>query len=264
MLLYNFELLDKKLDQLGFPKIKVRRKFKPFRTNLRKAKEADKIEFRDDGIYLTYNGNKYKGYIYMPTYRVKFFGTLPRFHLRRCSKIDEHTDSNGNLNPHYQWSNHQTNDITDRDTDEVYLDKNLEYCGYCKEELLGVKDTQSFWDSLDKSEIEEGDIKVDIFGYVKGKEKISKGYREKQNYTCEKCSIKPKDNLDRRWWHVHHKDGDKINNDLSNLKCLCLLCHSNVDNRHKENFTKGAMPIQIESFKKEYREKLRKLNNPFI
>ena len=170
------------------------------------------------------------------------------------------------FNTYYQWSNHQANDIEDRDTGQKYPDKTLQSCSRCASQLIetDIKNTEDFFNSLDKEEQENQNIQVGIFGYVRGKERISKNYRNSQNYTCEECSVKSKNNLHKRWWHTHHIDGDKTNNSLQNLKCLCLLCHSNIDNQHRKNFEKEAMRIQIKYFKKEYNAELRELNNPYI
>ena len=53
---------------------------------------------------------------------------------------------------------------------------------------------------------------------------LSKSLRKKTNYCCTKCNksyANDKGNL-----HVHHKDGQKWNNNLNNLQVLCIKCHS--------------------------------------
>lgn len=42
----------------------------------------------------------------------------------------------------------------------------------------------------------------------------------KQRGICEKCNLETKTGLT-----VHHKDGDIMNNNLSNLSVLCQECH---------------------------------------
>lgn len=55
---------------------------------------------------------------------------------------------------------------------------------------------------------------------------ISRRYKAKRNYTCEKCGKRyPKNS---KWLHVHHivsisKGGDP--EDDSNLQALCFKCH---------------------------------------
>jgi hypothetical protein len=267
MMLYNFEELNRKLDQLGFPEIIGASGFQVIRgVDFEKAYKSGSISFEDDGIFLEYQGKKHRGYMFIKeafiTYQtpIKF----PKFHLLKCRTIQEFV-SRGNFQHRYEWSNSNVNSLLDKQTRMQYNDINLELCSYCKSAFFEkIKDTQDFFDSLDISEIAEKKIEVDIFGYVKGKEKISKAFREKHNFTCESCSIKLKNNQHKRWWHTHHIDGEKTNNNIQNLRCLCILCHANVDNRHKENFSKGAIPKQIESFKKAYREELLELNNTYF
>lgn len=264
-MLYSFEELGKKLDLLGFPKIQRESGFKIIKgIDFEKAFKSGSISFEDDGIYLEYKGKKYRGYMFIKEPWIHRHGTYPKFHLTKCSKIREFI-SNGIFNDRYEWSNSNVNNLIDIKTRTQYNDVVLDYCWYCKKELFeGIKNTEDFFDSLDKTELEKNNIEVDILGYVRGKEKISKDYRNRQNYTCEMCSIRPKSNLHKHWWHTHHIDGDKTNNSLDNLNCLCIVCHSNVDSQHKENFSKGSMPRQIEYFKKEYKDELKRLNNPYF
>ena len=57
----------------------------------------------------------------------------------------------------------------------------------------------------------------------------------------------------KQYMHVHHKNGDKLNNKENNLQCLCLYCHANVDERHKKNLTTGANKYIYDDFIKKYR-----------
>ena len=254
-MLYQFEQLKRKLDQLGYPKIQSGSGFEIIRTDFKQAHEAGKTEFRHDGVYLLGR----KGYIYMPKYRVSFYNDFPRFHLTRCSVIDDYIKYGI-----YEWSNDKTNDITDRDTTDLHKNQNLSLCNKCREKLTQndiKKDTEEFFKSSDKPKSE-----TDIFGYPKDQEKISKLYRKEQNYTCEDCGVQCKDRraLHKKWWHLHHIDGVKTNNEKSNLACLCICCHSRKDEKHKENFSTHSQKIEIESFVKEYKAELTKLGSPCI
>lgn len=267
-MLYSFEKLDKKLDQLGFPKIQGGSGIQIIKgIDFEEAYKSGSITFEDDGVYLEYEGKKYRGYMFIQEAYITYNGgpvKFPKFHLLKCKKIQEFISS-GRFKQRYEWSNSDVNNLVDKQTRTKYNDVKLDVCSYCKSDYFDdIEDTQDFFDSLDKTELEEDNIEVDIFGYVRGKERISKDYRNRQNYTCEKCSVRPKSNLHKRWWHTHHVDGDKTNNVLSNLKCYCIVCHSNVDARHRENFSKGSMPRQIEYFKKEYQNELKRLNNPYV
>jgi hypothetical protein len=55
----------------------------------------------------------------------------------------------------------------------------------------------------------------------------SKTEREKKGYLCENCKVNLSLPEHKRFAHVHHKDGDKSNDNDSNLEVLCIECHSN-------------------------------------
>ena len=60
-------------------------------------------------------------------------------------------------------------------------------------------------------------------GYVSDWKQISRKFREKKRWRCESCKLdlSSYENL----LHTHHVDGDKKNNNPSNLKALCADCH---------------------------------------
>jgi len=61
-------------------------------------------------------------------------------------------------------------------------------------------------------------------GYTNNWSEISRKYKERCGYRCEKCGVdlsKHSQLLD-----THHISGDKQNNSDSNLKALCKLCHA--------------------------------------
>jgi len=264
--LYGFEDLDEQLTKLGFPVIDGKSGFQSIRIdfnalNFQKAVREGKIQFRADGIYLIHEGREWKGYMYMPTYRVSQYG-LPKFHLTRCERIQELFSSGyGQL---YKWSNNKLNDITERGTSKVYKDQKLSLCAYCRSSIVGVTNTEDFFETLETEADENVNVEVDIFGYDRNWQKISREYRKIKNFTCEKCGIKPVKDFDKRFWHTHHKDGDKTNNKQSNLECLCLLCHSHKDQTHEENFDKASTKRQLDSFVKQYRKELTQMNNPYL
>lgn len=260
-MLYAFEQLSKRLDELGYPKVQGRGRFKTIRTDFKKAYHEGNIIFKEDGIYLSHEGNEWRGYMYMPKYRVGHYNDFPRFHLTKCDVINGFIKNNL-YNTYYEWSNHKTNDITDRDIDELYPNQTLQLCRRCTEQLkskIKIKDTKDFFNTLDTEEQNNNEIQVDILGYTRDFNRISRAYRERQNYTCEECGVvcREKPLHERWWWHTHHIDGNKTNNNPNNLKCLCIACHADVDERHRKNFASKAMQIQLESFREEYGNELR-------
>ncbi|MDR0864444.1 MAG: HNH endonuclease [Candidatus Symbiothrix sp.] len=265
--LYQFSALDKKLTELEFPAISGKSGFQPIRIDFdaqkfQRAVREGKIRFGNDGIYLTYEGREWKGYMYMPTYRVSQYG-LPKFHLTRCEKIQELFSSG--YGQYYKWSNNKLNDIIERGTSKIYKDQKLSLCSYCRHAIIGVNNTEDFFRTLDTEPKEEVvSIEVDIFGYVKDWQKISIAYRKKKECTCESCGIKPKNNFDKRFWHTHHLDGDKTNNKEINLECLCVLCHSYKDLKHEDNFDKTRMKKELDSFVEKYNTELKSVNNSYL
>jgi len=257
--LYKFGKLDAQLTKWGFPIIKGTSGFQPIRVDFKKAYNKGKIEFREDGIYLIHEGREWKGYMYMPTYRVTHYKDVSRFHLTRCSTIDNFI-TKGMFDVYYIWSNHKCNDITDRDTGEIHKDQTLQLCSNCREKIIEITDTENFFETLDTA---AGTDTTDIEGYPLNWNEISRKYRKSKDYTCEKCGVKSKRRIDDRYWHVHHKDGNKTNNQKSNLECLCVLCHSNADLTHEENFTKPRMKPEVDAFVKQYIMELQTVKNPY-
>lgn len=266
-MLYAFSKLAQKLTQLGYPEA-TESGFRSIRVDFnaetfKKAVREGKIRFSDDGIYLTHEGKEWKGYMYMPTYRISQYNSMPRFHLTRCNTIEKLFSSGfGSL---YKWSNNKLNDITDRDINEIHKDQKLQLCSNCQETIIGIINTEDFFDTLDTEEPQEiVDVEVDIFGYTLNWEKISRAYRKEKDYTCEKCGIKIENSYDKRFIHTHHKNGNKLINRKDNLECLCVLCHANTDERHEQNFDKKRMQLEVKTFVEKYRQRLTEIGNEYI
>lgn len=64
--------------------------------------------------------------------------------------------------------------------------------------------------------------------YVRDWSRISAMVRSQRNWTCEneKCGVKLDAEPERKWLHVHHVSGVRTDNRMSNLKVLCIECHS--------------------------------------
>ena len=263
-MIYKFSKLEEKMDSWGFPKLNTNSGFRVIKTDFEKEYKAGNIRFGDDGIYLTINGEEHKGYMYMPTYRIEHYGSVSRFHLVRCDVIDKFITAN-RFKTFYRWSNDKNNDITDRDTNIVHKSEVLHLCSKCKSLIMdSIDDTEDFFSTLNSDEQEKTTTEVDIFGYDKHWQKISKLYRKKHNYSCEHCGLKITNRSDYRYLHVHHINGKKDINTESNLKCLCSLCHSQVDKVHNVNFSKNRMKNDIIAFVNKYRSELKKVSNPHL
>lgn len=261
-MLYNFSELDKKLDEWGFPRLDGKSGFKIIKgIDFEKAYKAGSISFEDDGIYLLYEGKKYEGYMFIKEPYISQYGTYPKFHLTKCQTIQQFI-SDGKFKVRYDWSNSNVNDLIDKTTGEVYADVVLELCSYCRKKIIDdIEDTEDFHQTIDTTDFEDKKVEIDVFGYTKDWNKISRQYRSWVDNTCEHCGIEVRNGYDKKFLHVHHIDGDKINNNYSNLECLCILCHSFVDETHENNFKNRRMSMELRMFVKKYREELMFIEN---
>lgn len=260
--LYAFEKLAKFLDEIGAPKVDGKSGYKVVRTDFGKAYEEGNIEFREDGIYLAHEGESYKGYVYEPSYLVSKY-SFPRFHITKCEVLQKFLDR-GIFSKFYEWAYQEHQDVIDRETGQLYSNVKLPLCSRCKNEVFStVIDSNEFYDSLDISEIMKSSTEVDINGYDKNFQKISRDYRKSKNFACEICNIELK-GMDSLYLHTHHIDHDKSNNDQSNLQCLCELCHSQVDDLHRKNFSEQRMKNKMKSFIDKYENALRQVGNPYV
>ena len=217
-----------------------------------------KMKFRNDGIFvIKEDGTEHQVFIYKYDYWLHRYGDKkPRFHICKCSIIENFMNT-GNFDGHYVRANVDPVPVLSKESDQVEQVGGLPLCQNCANtlrNLAGITSTE-FAQTL-KEAMGGKDIthEVDIFGYTKDWEQISKKYREKHDYTCEECGIKIK-GFDREYVHVHHIDGDKLNNKEKNLKCLCYYCHAKVDDHHYRNLTSGAGQNMYDYFYKKYKDK---------
>lgn len=266
-MLYSFLNLARKLTQLGYPE-SAETGFRVIKRDLTQEERAGNIEFKDDGIYLTSDGQEYKGYMYIKQPFIVNFGyRFPKFHITNCEVIQEQK-MKGKFSNRYYWHNSNVVDLTDTQTGELFSQVSLELCSKCKFQTgaFEYSDTQGFFGLLDKQEQDEitQEYQVDIRGYTLDWEQISREFRKEKEYTCENCGIRMEVVSDRRFIHVHHKNGNKLINKRTNLECLCILCHAYKDELHERNFGKRSQQAEIKSFVSKYRDKLNSLNNGYI
>lgn len=60
--------------------------------------------------------------------------------------------------------------------------------------------------------------------YVEENPKLAKTIKEKRGWKCENCLVDL--NQDKNFLHLHHINGRKSDNNMNNLKCLCIKCHA--------------------------------------
>jgi len=196
-------------------------------------------------------------FLYKKRYYMSRYGGKPKYHIKYCSTLKEHSSDEyrrANTGTVIVWDNDLKKDI---EVSELPLCKNCLSLLRAEKQLYYSADMTSdeFEQILqaagaDTRSDQEPD--TDLEGYTWKWQKISEAYRTKRNYTCEICGFHPEGRMDRRFIHVHHKDGRKTNNRESNLQCLCIACHSTINSAHIENFSKGANRVMLDSFKEKY------------
>ena len=255
--IFKFDGLKSLLRNMGF-KVDKAEGYKPIDVadvTLEELKNGE-IEFTDDGIFVNSDGIKRQIFLYKRSYHLELYGK-PRFHIRKCQTITSFM-RNGNSIPEYRRANTET--VWVRDMDDNNEDKevsDLPLCKYClaiAQEGYAGMDTSDFVEILKNAaeSMPEEDVEVDIFGYTKDWEMISRAFRDTHNYTCYKCGIEITDPFDQQYIHTHHINLRKTDNRTANLQCLCIRCHSEVDDFHRERFSSGDQKRQLDDFNKKY------------
>jgi hypothetical protein len=217
------------------------------------------VEYTDEGIFVIINGQKHQRYIYKKRCSVNYTGTpkFPKFHFIQCSTLKETP-----FMKDYFAANTEAVTIIDKYNGTEYPNRVLDVCRNCMNEaVVDVPvDTEAFFEKINEEALENKTVPTDIFGYTYDWTEISKNYRVVHNLTCERCSTTVEKGYDERFLHVHHQNGDKTYNHTSNLECLCILCHSAVDEHHDKNFSTQRMKNIICDFLKSYESQLKSKN----
>ena len=220
---------------------------------------GERILFEDGGIfYIDDEGVKRRGFMYKAAFYFEWQGRIsqPKFHVCKCTAIENFGRDA------YRFANAEPIKVYSRNAHKEEEVEGMELCGYCKRMLMD-EEAERVNDSTDFVEIlkEAGDVKepteydVDIFGYVKNWEEISLAYRTKKQFTCERCGTQVEDGFDHYYMQTHHKNGVKTDNREGNLECLCIKCHSEVDDTHRRNFSSGAQKVMIDEYMRKYHGK---------
>lgn len=218
--------------------------------------DNDKLDIREDGIFQRDSeGIKRQVFLYKKEMYLKYEGKeqKPKYHVCKCDKIQEYL-KDGNI-VGYRSANTETVRVLNKsNNNKETVVSNLSICGYCARILREYKDMDSteFSRMLSSANsVLSTRTEVDIYGYTKDWQKISAEFRKRHNYICEKCGVKVSP-LDHAFVEVHHKNKDKTDNRDSNLQCLCIKCHSEIDATHIHNFSTKGQQLLIKLFLERY------------
>ncbi len=195
------------------------------------------IEIQPNGL-LKYRGEQ----ILLHIKEINSFGHygLPKFHFYQCATLNN-MQSKGRFERYV---------VTQRKTGYFLMDKKVGYDFYEKdvEERLNVCknclnwfnrnyrkrytvetfDIVEFFEHFTKSPITRTPMYTDknapVSGYAADWNEISKQRKEQCGYVCQQCSIDL--SLHKNLMQTHHANGVKSDNSSSNLKVLCIECHS--------------------------------------
>lgn len=200
------------------------------------------LAFEPNGIFSTQEGIQLRVYLYLINYDVQQHKHYPRKHYFRCQTVEKFAN--------FSSTNQEKVDIRCTTTHQMYTNLNLPVCEHCQrifreqttQTLLGT----SFNDFvLQMACNETRRLPEDLHGYPINFREISTAFRASKNYTCEKCHLQITDYADQRYMHTHHVNYLKHDNCKTNLRCLCIDCHSKVDDRHRNNF-KNSLELSRE------------------
>lgn len=185
--------------------------------------------------------------IFLPEFNDLLHNANPVLHIYNCNTTND-------LSKKMKVTNSSHNTFFSRDR-KKNISANLKICKKCTKnlrkqfnlKLLGLNTFNDFVLALEES------VKKELIsgpdGYTINWRQISYCYRDTKNFICEKCGYQAKELYQQKFLHTHHIDRVKTNNKRNNLQCLCVKCHSEVDDFHKEKFSFECLSLLDEFLK---------------
>lgn len=193
-----------------------------------------------------------------------FSGTGYRFHVADCQTLIKMRDM-GKYDRYVVTNRRDGKFIVNRinygDLIEKEVEMELKVCKHCLMALnyknydsISYSGKDTVWENFDIMKyFEQFDSKIKklprhdprtapINIYPDNMEDISNLYRERINWKCEECLLDFK--IYKKFLHVHHLDGNKSNNNPSNLQALCIGCHAEKDS-HSQLKNSPEWPLFI-------------------
>jgi 5-methylcytosine-specific restriction endonuclease McrA len=213
---------------------------------------------RDAGSYTTTDkeGNLFRLGFFLTHYNDVLWGKSPSLHIDFCDNV-------ATLKHKMKATNSPYVTYYSNDSQTVYKNKKLKLCKKCLSIIrnnTAVAMTNRSFEEFILSIEEDDELKCKIpnkDGYAINWQQISKSFREYKEYTCEICKFKLNDVSHADFIHSHHINSyEKLNNKRSNLKCLCVKCHSEIDDYHKQKFSTIENQLLLMRFE-QYKAKLK-------
>ena len=208
--------------------------------------ELDDIDIGKGGVF-EYKGRKV--IVYIRDQYAKYYERGYKFHLAKCQTISSAFENRRNsryvlslrTDGTFKINLIEGNEIKKKDLIESlnvckncltkinYNDYKNHY-GYSKEKIYNDFDLAEYFDKYKQPKLSPGGFKdentAQLNEYPANWSEISDEIRRKRNYICEGCKIDLSNKNLQKFSHVHHIDADKSNNKETNLKVLCIKCHS--------------------------------------
>lgn len=191
-----------------------------------------------------------------------------KFHVAECQTIEMMRAIN--RGERYVVTNNQSGKFIITGENNERRKAKLQVCRYCLRKLnyAGYRNKK---DNRDKDQIVQ-EFHIPIFfetyascfstlpsrragvreDYTDDWLEVSWSYRQKQNFTCEKCGVDLSQLDHPKLLHTHHKNGVKTRNNEENLQALCAYCHSREPyHQHMKNEIFRKSFEQIEQLRQE-------------